>query len=128
MIKYLLFNDKVKFVKGDIRSFDFLNHLLESENIDTIVHFAAESHVDNSFGNSLKFTKVNVLGTHILLEAARINNIKKFVHISTDEVYGETSSIMRENMYFHLQIHMLHLKPPPNLSCIHIIDLLIYQS
>jgi len=64
-----------------------LIHLLED--IDVVIHFAAESHVDNSLGNSLVFTKSNTYGTHILLEAARANNIKKFIHISTDEVYGD---------------------------------------
>jgi len=64
--------------------------VLVEERIDTVIHFAAQSHVDNSFGNSINFTENNVLGTHVLLEAARhVGTIKRFVHISTDEVYGE---------------------------------------
>lgn len=56
------------------------------------MHFAAETHVDNSFGNSFKFTDTNVLGTHVLLEASVVTKtIKRFLHVSTDEVYGETS-------------------------------------
>jgi dTDP-glucose 4,6-dehydratase len=53
------------------------------------MHFAAQSHVDNSFGNSFAFTKVNIFGTHVLLEAAYRCGIKRFIHVSTDEVYGE---------------------------------------
>jgi dTDP-glucose 4,6-dehydratase len=62
---------------------------LERHNIDTIFHFAAQSHVDLSFGNSYAFTHTNVYGTHVLLESAKKVGIKKFIHISTDEVYGE---------------------------------------
>mmetsp|Transcript_22184 Transcript_22184/g.71530 ORF Transcript_22184/g.71530 Transcript_22184/m.71530 type:complete len:263 (+) Transcript_22184:304-1092(+) len=53
------------------------------------MHFAAQTHVDNSFGNSIQFTRNNILGTHVLLEAAKIHSISKFIHVSTDEVYGE---------------------------------------
>lgn len=81
-----------KFVKGDIRSPDLVSYLLSSEKIDTILHLAAQSHVDNSFGNSLQFTENNVIGTHVLLECAKVcGHIRRFVHISTDEVYGEVS-------------------------------------
>jgi UDP-glucose 4,6-dehydratase len=51
------------------------------------MHFAAQSHVDNSFGNSLEFTKANVLGTHVMLEAARRYRVRRFIHVSTDEVW-----------------------------------------
>mmetsp|Transcript_44435 Transcript_44435/g.62353 ORF Transcript_44435/g.62353 Transcript_44435/m.62353 type:complete len:360 (-) Transcript_44435:19-1098(-) len=78
-----------KFVEGNICSSDFVRHIMVSEKIDTVLHFAAQSHVDNSFGNSFSFTKVNVLGTHTLLEAAYRCNVRRFVHVSTDEVYGE---------------------------------------
>ncbi|KAJ3168616.1 hypothetical protein HDU88_001509 [Geranomyces variabilis] len=77
------------FIKGDICVKDMVNFVLHEKKIDTILHFAAQTHVDNSFGNSAEFTLNNVMGTHVLLEAARVNNVKKFVHISTDEVYGE---------------------------------------
>lgn len=54
------------------------------------MHFAAQTHVDNSFGNSFAFTKANIFGTHVLLECAKnFKNINRFIHVSTDEVYGE---------------------------------------
>ena len=61
--------DNYKFIKGDITSADLMNYVLKSERIDTIVHAAAQSHVDASFGNSFTFTHNNVYGTHVLLEA-----------------------------------------------------------
>ncbi|CAL8996643.1 unnamed protein product [Prunus brigantina] len=80
-----------KFVKGDIACADLVNHLLIADEIDTIMHFAAQTHVDNSFGNSFEFTNNNVYGTHVLLEACKVTQqIKRFIHVSTDEVYGET--------------------------------------
>ncbi|KAG4189620.1 hypothetical protein ERO13_A08G234100v2 [Gossypium hirsutum] len=80
-----------KFVKGDIASADLVNYLLVAESIDTIMHFAAQTHVDNSFGNSFEFTKNNIYGTHVLLEACKVTGqIRRFIHVSTDEVYGET--------------------------------------
>mmetsp|Transcript_36093 Transcript_36093/g.90572 ORF Transcript_36093/g.90572 Transcript_36093/m.90572 type:complete len:377 (+) Transcript_36093:114-1244(+) len=78
-----------KFVKGDILSLDLVLYVIHSERVDTIMHFAAQSHVDNSFGNSIHFTKTNVLGTHVLCEAALKSNLRLFLHVSTDEVYGE---------------------------------------
>jgi UDP-glucose 4,6-dehydratase len=56
-----------KFIKGDIGSADLVNYVLMSENIDTIMHFAAQTHVDNSFGNSFTFTQNNIYGTHVSL-------------------------------------------------------------
>jgi len=85
-------NLNFKFIKGDILSPDLLMYVLETEQIDTVMHFAAQTHVDNSFGNSLAFTMNNTYGTHVLLEACRnYGKIKRFVNVSTDEVYGETS-------------------------------------
>ncbi|KAK8939436.1 putative rhamnose biosynthetic enzyme 2 [Platanthera guangdongensis] len=82
-----------KFVKGDIASADLVNFLLITESIDTIMHFAAQTHVDNSFGNSFEFTKNNIYGTHVLLEACKVTgNVRRFIHVSTDEVYGETDA------------------------------------
>ncbi|KAG1173187.1 hypothetical protein G6F70_005978 [Rhizopus microsporus] len=77
------------FVRGDITSADFITFLLRDKNIDVIFHLAAQTHVDNSFGDSFEFTKNNVMGTHVLLEAAKISKIRRFIHVSTDEVYGE---------------------------------------
>lgn len=83
-----------KFIKGDIRSRDLMCYIIQKESIDTIMHFAAQTHVDLSFGNSCLFTDVNIVGTHQVLEAARIfkAQIKRFVHVSTDEVYGENDN------------------------------------
>lgn len=84
-------NSNFKFVKGSVASLDLVTYVLDSEKIDTVMHFAAQSHVDNSFGNSIAFTMDNVLGTHVLLEACRLfkHQIKRIIHVSTDEVYGE---------------------------------------
>lgn len=77
-------------VIGDLNNAELIRYILEKHKVDTVVHFAAQTHVDNSFGNSLQFTKDNVLGTHTLLECCRVyGKIQRFVHISTDEVYGE---------------------------------------
>ncbi|GAB5364587.1 hypothetical protein AAMO2058_000982600 [Amorphochlora amoebiformis] len=88
-----------KFVKGDILSADLVNFLVKRYEIDTIFHFAAQTHVDNSFGNSLTFTENNVLGTHTLLECWRANQkqIRRFIHVSTDEVYGENKESTDED-------------------------------
>ena len=84
-------SNRYKLIKGNLCSFDLLTHILEAYNIDTIIHFAAQSHVQNSFSDSFKYTNDNILGTHTLLEASRIyGKIIKFIHISTDEVYGES--------------------------------------
>ena len=75
-----------KFIKGNLLSADLINYVLEEENIDTILHAAAQTHVDNSFGNSFAFTENNVMGTHVLIETAKNIGIKRFIHVSTDEV------------------------------------------
>ena len=84
--------DNITFIEGDICDLDLVNKIFKDYNIDSVVHFAAESHVDNSIKEPFIFTKTNVIGTHTLLEAARLawgeNSNNKFVHISTDEVYG----------------------------------------
>ena len=78
-------------VAGDVRDGALVREILRVKAIDTVLHFAAETHVDASFGNSLAFTETNVIGTHVALEAARrCGTIERFVHVSTDEVYGET--------------------------------------
>jgi len=80
-----------QFVKGNLCSTDLVNYILQNHNIDTVIHFAAQSHVQNSFNDSLQYTQDNILGTHTLLEACRLyGKIQKFIHISTDEVYGES--------------------------------------
>lgn len=58
-------------MKGNICSSDLVTYVLREEKIDTILHFAAQTHVDNSFGNSFQFTQNNIYGTHVLLESAK---------------------------------------------------------
>lgn len=87
---------------GDIQNNELIYYILNKFEIDTILHFAAQSHVDNSFYNSIEFTKNNVLGTHILLETVRLyhektNRLEKFIHVSTDEVYGEVKDNIARN-------------------------------
>ena len=66
--------------------------VMKKHNVDTIMHFAAMSHVDLSFGNSYSFTHNNVFGTHVLLECSVNYGVKRFIHVSTDEVYGEVET------------------------------------
>lgn len=79
-----------KLVIGDICDKNILKSVFPQ--IDYVVHFAAESHVDNSILSPDKFISTNVLGTHNLLEAAREYSVKKFLYVSTDEVYGSIDS------------------------------------
>ena len=74
-----------KFIKGNLLSADLLKYVFETEQIDTIIHAAAQTHVDNSFGNSFAFTENNVMGTHVIVETAKTHGIKRFIHVSTDE-------------------------------------------
>lgn len=83
-------DSRYSFVYGNICDSDVVESVFSLNDIDTVVHFAAESHVDRSICNSADFITTNVLGTHTLLEAALRHDCKKFVHISTDEVYGST--------------------------------------
>ena len=83
-------NPRYTFIKGDICDPDIVNTILDRFNVDTIVHFAAESHVDRSITKASEFVRTNVLGTHNLLECARHHPVTRFIHVSTDEVYGST--------------------------------------
>lgn len=86
-------HDNYVFIRGDIKDKSLIDMILQKYGIDTIIHFAAQSHVDTSFTNPMMYTQDNVLGTHALLEAARnYGKISRFIHISTDEVYGENTS------------------------------------
>lgn len=81
------------FIKGNITSYEFMRFVLEHFEIDTIVHFAAQSHVDGSFDSSLQYTQDNIVGTHVLLQASKdYGRLEKFLHFSTDEVYGEVDA------------------------------------
>lgn len=84
-------------VEGNLCSSDLVNHVLKSHNIEIVIHFAAQSHVQNSFSDSLQYTKDNIMGTHVLLECCRnYGKITRFIHVSTDEVYGESMNTVNE--------------------------------
>ena len=91
-------SDRYKLVKGNLCSYDLVYHIIHDYNIEYIIHFAAQSHVQNSFDDSLQYTKDNIVGTHNLLEVCRkYGKIKRFIHVSTDEVYGESMISDNEN-------------------------------
>jgi dTDP-glucose 4,6-dehydratase len=85
------------FVKGNLCDADLITKILKEYSITHVIHFAAQSHVQNSFEESIKYTHDNILGTHTLLECSRkYGKIRKFVHVSTDEVYGESMNTVDE--------------------------------
>jgi len=85
------------FVKGNLCSMDLVQHVFDTHKPTHVLHFAAQSHVQNSFSDALQYTQDNIVGTHTLLEATRqYGNIQKFIHVSTDEVYGESMLDMGE--------------------------------
>ncbi len=81
--------DKITFYKADITNKEFLEFIFQREKPDVVVHWAAESHVDRSILNPSIFIETNVKGTGILLDVAKEYNVKLFINIATDEVYGE---------------------------------------
>lgn len=85
-------SDNYHFIEGNLQSFDLLRYIFQTNEVTHILHFAAQSHVDNSFRDSIQYTKDNIMGTHNLLEVVRLYcpTLKKFIHVSTDEVYGES--------------------------------------
>jgi len=85
-------NPNYSFIRGDICDPVIVDNIMQEHQIDCIIHFAAESHVDRSIIDGSVFIKTNVLGTYVLLDSALQHNIKRFIHVSTDEVYG---SIMK---------------------------------
>jgi len=88
--------DRIKLVVGDICDKNLVNELVKDT--DAIVHFAAESHNDNSLNDPLPFMHTNLMGTYVLIEACRKYNVR-FHHVSTDEVYGDLP--LRENLLGH---------------------------
>lgn len=82
-------NGKIRFVKGDISDQKFVQELFRAEKFDTVVNFAAETHVDRSIIDPHIFMQTNVMGTHNLLLSAHENGVKRYHQISTDEVYGD---------------------------------------
>jgi dTDP-glucose 4,6-dehydratase len=90
-------HERYVLVKGNLCDEKLVAAILRKHQITHIIHFAAQSHVQNSFEDSIKFTHDNIVGTHTLLECARKwGKIEKFVHVSTDEVYGESMNNVDE--------------------------------
>ena len=87
-LKTLKDNPNYVFVKGDIRDEKLVNELFDEHKIDSVIHLAAESHVDNSIKRPLDFVTTNVVGTCVLLEAFRNKGNGRFHYVSTDEIYG----------------------------------------
>jgi len=81
-------NPRYQFVKGDICDIAAVGETFRKFSVDTVVHFAAESHVDRSIMGAAVFIETNVVGTQVLLDIAKTTGVQRFVHISTDEVYG----------------------------------------
>lgn len=91
--------DNFKFIKGDIADRALISHILHEYTVNVVYHFAAQTHVDNSFSNPTEFINENVLGTSILLECCReYGKLDKFIHVSTDEVYGDVSSAQEDDV------------------------------
>lgn len=101
--------DNYTFVKGNITDVELVMTVISKHKPTAIIHLAAETHVDNSFGNSFKFTQSNVFGTHVLLECCKRyidagNRLDVFLHMSTDEVYGSVDDDeppRQEHSLFH---------------------------
>ena len=99
--------DYVKFYRTDLSDEEAIEHVFEQENIEQVFHLAAESHVDNSINDCKPFVQSNVLGTVNLLQCALEHDVDRFMHISTDEVFGsilsgsfsETSQYSPRNPY-----------------------------
>ncbi len=85
-------NPRYHFVRGDICERETLESVFKQFDIDSVVHFAAESHVDRSILGSSVFVQTNVAGTNILLDVAKQFGVERFLHVSTDEVYGSLGS------------------------------------
>lgn len=90
------FNTRFVYHIADVCNIEAMNALFRKYSFDAVLHLAAETHVDNSFGNSLQFTHSNVYGTHVLLEMAKKYSVRRFIHMSTDEVYGDSESMSSE--------------------------------
>lgn len=88
-----------RFVHGDIADAALVMHLFEKEQFDMVVNFAAESHVDRAVLNPSVFVHTNVLGTQVLLDAARTYGVKRYHQVSTDEVYGDLP-LDRPDLFF----------------------------
>ena len=89
--------ENFKFIKADFTNLEFMDYIFSVYKIDTVIHLGAYSAVDMSFGNSIIYTQNNIMGTHVLLETANKYKVQKFIHVSTDEVYGCKEDESTEN-------------------------------
>jgi len=91
-LEHMGLNKNYSFVQGDISNYKFVEQIFKKNNIDAVVNFAAESHVDRSINNDYPFMKANLDGARVLLNIAKNHwGLEKFVQVSTDEVYGSLS-------------------------------------
>ncbi len=98
-LKSVVDEPRFSFVKGDIADRDMVFGLFEADNIDVVVNFAAESHVDRSIEDPGLFLRSNIMGTQVLMDACREFGIKRFHQVSTDEVYGDLP-LDRTDLFF----------------------------
>ena len=93
ILEEIRYSKNYTFIEGNLQSFDLLKYIFQKNIITHIIHFAAQSHVQNSFTDALQYTQDNIVGTHNLLEVSRLycKDLIKFIHVSTDEVYGESN-------------------------------------
>jgi len=96
------FNDRYKFIKGNICDKSEVESAVKENGIDTIINFAAESHVDRSILGAKEFINTNVVGTHVLLEVLKENGLEKYLQVSTDEVYGSLPEDKKEIKFTEL--------------------------
>lgn len=106
---------RMRFVQGDICDREFVERILAEEKPWALVNFAAESHVDRSILDSSPFLQTNICGVQSLLEAVRRVSVERFLHISTDEVYGdkEGKPQSREDSLLAPVVPIRRAKPPP---------------
>lgn len=90
------FNERYRFVKGDICNKEEVERAVDENETDTIINFAAESHVDRSILGAEEFINTNVMGTHVLLEVVKEKKLEKYLQVSTDEVYGSLPEDKKE--------------------------------
>jgi len=105
------FGDRYAFVRGDICDAEAIDAVMRQYEIDTIVNFAAETHVDRSLWEAGSFIQTDVFGTYTLLEAAKTFNIERYHQVSTDEVYGDISP-----GYSSVETDPLHTRSPYSAS------------
>ena len=107
-------NPKFKFVKADITNAEGINKLFADEKFDKVVNFAAESHVDRSITDPGLFLRTNILGTQVLMDAARATEVERYHQVSTDEVYGDLP-LGRPDLFFTEQTP-IHTSSPYSAS------------